>query len=194
MNILRKALTCLFAWSVPAASEKELAGAEVVLTQAVEFNRDGTPGPGNQIIAEHAECVARWARKSTGKSRLPIIPQREIVLTNPDGHWYSVAGISPANDNLPATTWEVCSDQARLCRSMGWTRVVVVTFPDHLWRACAVYRRLGLTPIPAPMPSHQDIEYYSWGARRWYLRCRFFFRMYERLARFYFWKKDWIEF
>ena len=190
MTNFSKVWQCLFAWNVPPASTKELASTQVVVTHAVDCEQDWSAGPGNTILADMARNMARWRSGGRGDT-LPIVPQHEVLAADETLPHFGIAGLGEGGylRDHPATTDVVCRDQAEVCYEHEWRRVLVVTFPDHMWRACATYRKLGLIPVPAPMPSHKTARYYSRNARRWYMRRRWTFRMYERLARLYFlWK------
>lgn len=70
--------------------------------------------------------------------------------------------------------------------------VLLVTFPDHMWRACEVYKKMGLNPIPAIMFGNRNI-YYHQNARRWQLTSRFKFKWFWEIpARFLFLRRGWL--
>ena len=174
-------------WRVTPASKEDLQKAQVIVTHCAELLQGGKPGQGNILIAEHADKL----HKVIG---LPIIAQREILVAKPDLEVFAVVGAGP-NDtvrNRPADTREVCLAQKKICDEQGWKNVLVVTFPDHMWRACEVYKKIGLNPIPAVMLGHPKI-YYEKNARRWQLRNRAKFKYFwEVPARLLFLKRDWM--
>jgi hypothetical protein len=187
--MLRKIWQCLNCWEPPLASPDEIATAQVIVTQAVEYDRDNTPGPGNAILAEIAFRYARTCN-------LQVIPQKELLgAARPTMPCVAVVGNTPmrtAAGVRPAHTATVCREQAEICRQHGWTRVLVITFPDHWWRTVMCYRKLGLVPLVPYMPSHQEARYYGPNAIRWHMRRRWTFRIYEVAARLYFLYKGWL--
>ncbi len=72
MYFFSKLWHCLTCWELPVASPAEIATAQVIVTQAVEFDRNGSPGPGNAILAEIA---FRYAKQEC----LQVIPQKELL-------------------------------------------------------------------------------------------------------------------
>ena len=178
---------CLVCWNTEPASVDDLKKVQVIVTHCAELLRDGTAGQGNILIAEHADKL----RKRFG---LPIIAQREILVAKPDLEVFAVVGAGPNNSvrHRPADTYEVCVAQKKICDPQNWKNVLVVTFPEHMWRACAVYKKLGLNPIPAVILGNSKI-YYEKNARRWQLRSRDRFKyLWEIPARLLFLKRGWM--
>lgn len=173
--------------SVDSDSLNSLSSAQVIVTHCADLTTDGSAGQGNVLIAEHAARLRR-------RFNLPIIAQREVLVAKPDLETIAIVG-QAADGGLrtsPANTYEVCKDQQRICAERGCNNVLVVTFPDHMWRACEVYKKLGLSPIPAPMLGSARI-YYDVKATRWQLRSRLrYVYFWELPARILFAYRGWI--
>ncbi len=168
---------CLTRWRVEPGGVEDIKTAQVIVTQCAELLTDGTAGPGNTLIAEHAN----WFHD---RFKLPIIAQREILVAKPD---LEVVGVVD-----PTNTREVAVAQKKICDERGWKNVLVITFPDHMWRACEVYKKLGLNPIPAVMRGYGSL-YYHKKAKRWQLRSRFRFKYFWEIpARLVFLWREWI--
>lgn len=184
---LARAWQCLTQWRVDSRGVEALKQADVIVTQAAEFLKNGAPGPGNVLLAEHAMRLHE-------RFGLPIIAQREVVAAKPDLPVVGVVGAA-ADGGVrlrPANTHEVCSEQKKICDAHGWKNVLVVTFPEHMWRACEAYKKLGLNPEPAVILGHSRI-YYHKDARRWQLRSVFRFKYFWEIpSRLLFLKRGWI--
>ncbi len=172
---------------VEPAGEDSISKAQVIVTHCADLLTDGSAGPGNTLIAEHAARLRR-------RFNLPIIAQREILVAKPDLETITIVGQAASGGLLPrpANTHTICSEQKKVCDEQGWKHVLVVTFPDHMWRACETYKKLGLIPIPAPMLGSARI-YYSAQATRWQLRSRLhYIYFWELPARILFAYRGWI--
>ncbi len=53
------------------------------------------------------------------------------------------------------STWENIVNATAICRAHGWTRVVVVSEPYHLWRAHRNFRDCGIRAFPSPAQNPQ---------------------------------------
>lgn len=177
MEFVRTALKCLFSWRFPPANDAELASADAIVTQSYNRHKDGTMGPGNAIMAS----VAKQLHELYG---LPVIPQEELVMADPTLPYFDVAGGS--KDGMSTKNWntyEVAKFQANVCKTNGWRKVVVVVVPLGSGRALWCYKKLGLEPILAPMPSggyyHPDNQTFTLrGPIRLFIRevlCRILF-------------------
>jgi hypothetical protein len=172
---------------VEVGSVDDIKSAQVIVTHCADILQDGAAGRGNILIAEHANRLHE-------RFGLPIIAQREILLAKPNLPTIAIVGADPSGGirKRPADTHEVCAAQKKICDEQGWKNVLVVTFPDHMWRACEVYKKLGLNPIPAVMFGNPNI-YFEKTARRWQLRNRLrYLYLWEIPARFLFHYRNWI--
>lgn len=138
----------LFKWNIPPVSEKELKTAQAIVTQAHGRMRDGSGGPGNLLMAE-------VARTLHARLNLPILPQEDLSIADPTLPFHTVIGGSATGKStLQWNTFVIAARQAEICRENGWLKVIVVAFPLHMGRAVAVYRKAGLIPFAAAMPSN----------------------------------------
>jgi hypothetical protein len=184
---LQKLKEILTAWHVVPGTINDLKQVQVIVTHCADILQDGTAGRGNILIAEHANRLHE-------RFGLPIIAQREILLAKPNLPTIAIVGADPSGGirKRPADTHEVCAAQKKICDEQGWKNVLIVTFPDHMWRACEVYKKLGLNPIPAVMFGNANI-YYEKKARRPQLRNRLrYLYLWEIPARFLFHCRNWI--
>ena len=53
-------------------------------------------------------------------------------------------------ETVSHSTWGNAEEVARICGENGWKRVVVVSEPYHLWRACRNFRAFGLEAFASP--------------------------------------------
>lgn len=53
------------------------------------------------------------------------------------------------------STWQNIVNVTAICRSRGWTQVVVVSEPYHLWRAQRNFRDCGIRAFPSPAHNPQ---------------------------------------
>lgn len=178
---------CLTHWRVESRGVTALQQAQVIVTQSAELLRDGSAGPGNVLLAEHAARLHE-------RFKLPIIAQHEVLAAKPDLPVVGVVGAAQDGGvrQRPADTHEVALAQKKICDEHGWQNVLVVTFPEHMWRACEVYKKIGLNPEPAVMLGHSRI-YYHQNARRWQLRSVLRFKYFWEIpARLLFLKRGWL--
>jgi uncharacterized SAM-binding protein YcdF (DUF218 family) len=106
-------------------------------------------------------------------------------------------GVPPGRvlaDNVSMTTYEQAKTMSRLLPARGITRFVLVTSPIHMPRSLAVFRAVGLDPVPSPgaarsetgdpfwtpLPDRQSLSVAD-GA------------LYEYAARFYYWWRGWLK-
>lgn len=62
-------------------------------------------------------------------------------------------GLPPSailTEESSTSTWENAQQTAQICRERGWTRVIIVSEPYHLWRARRNFADVGLTAFPSP--------------------------------------------
>lgn len=80
-------------------------------------------------------------------------------------------------EGVSRTTSENLEEAARLLVPRGWTRVVVVSDPYHLHRACLIARDVGLDPLPSPAPG---TRYRTWRTKLpFLLRELYFLHQYQ---------------
>ena len=74
------------------------------------------------------------------------------------------------------STWENVVETASICRERGWSRVMLVSDPYHLWRARRHCRRNGLEAVTSPTgpcgTGKERIKRLNGAAREAYCVCR----------------------
>jgi len=184
MTFLKKLYLLLFVWDYPsAAHEVEMRTADAVVTQSHSPISFGNAGPGNKIMAS-------VARQISTKCGLPLLIQEEMELADPTIQYVHISK-DPNRSGFSTLSWntfEIVKLQKEFCDKKGWRRVVVVAHPDHMMRACAVYQKLGLEAMAAPMPKRLR-SYSCPGSFQFGLVG---FRVRETLCRFLFWYWEYI--
>ena len=170
MRFLRMLWKCFTVWEVEPATEEELRSAHVVLAFSDSKMMDGSPGPGNELIAG----VARQLHVQYG---LAILAQEEVVMADPYGSFAFIArGPQHGKSTRAWNTATITDSFASVCREKGWRRAVVVTIPDHLPRALWVAERRKFRAVAARMPRGQYLHpgLALWSARggKWRFRIR----------------------
>lgn len=120
---------------------------------------------GSRILANHqaGDSLRARVRKGVALYRQGLAPM--IICTGGAGTFHPPteaeaaralllhAGV-PARDIVMETTStstrENIANAAAICRAHGWTRVIVVSDPYHLWRAQRDCTLAGLTAYPSP--------------------------------------------
>ena len=174
---------CFLDWRNCSGRPEDFTHAHAIVTQACSRLRNGSPGPGNLILA----AVTRNLHDKYG---LPILAQEEVPMAAPElPYAYIAGGSKDGKSTWSWNTYTIARLQARECDARGWHRVIVVTVPSHMFRALRVYEKLGLEAIPAPMPRRGYLHPKSvhWSARAeplLYLRellCRILFLLQRRI-------------
>lgn len=79
------------------------------------------------------------ARAAATLARERGVPARDIIL-----------------ESRSTSTWENARYTASICRERGWSRVVVVSDPYHLWRAKRDFTQARLVPFVSPATQWQQ--------------------------------------
>jgi uncharacterized SAM-binding protein YcdF (DUF218 family) len=89
---------------------------------------------------------------SGGKPLYPGPSEAELA-----GRLLTELGLPPSailEEKRSRDTWENAVHTARICRSRGWTRPLLVTHGYHMKRAESAFRRQGLSVTPVPVSLH----------------------------------------
>lgn len=150
MSFLKRLFRCLFVWRLEQATVEEISKAQAIVTQAYSRLKNGRPGSANE---EHA-----WiARRLWEKYGLPVIPQEEIAMADPELPCFEIAGGSPdGRSTFSWNTWEVAKVQADVCKKNGWDTAIVVVNPVGAGRTKWVYETLGFKPLLVIVPMYDD--------------------------------------
>lgn len=154
-------------WDFVPATDEQMQGAQLIVTQAWSRCKDQSPGAGNILLAKVADDLS-------AKTGLKVFPQEEVAGAL--SHKTPVAGIAGGSKDGASTlewnTESVAKLQIEYCHEHKLTRVIVIAHPSHMNRALGVYRELGLLAIAAPVPRkwapYQDPDLIHWWFRyRW---------------------------
>lgn len=55
-----------------------------------------------------------------------------------------------SSETTSTSTWENAANASHICRENGWTRVIIVSEPFHLWRATRNFQKHGLQAYASP--------------------------------------------
>ncbi|MHB0936948.1 MAG: YdcF family protein [Armatimonadota bacterium] len=126
--------------------------APVIVVLGARVLPDGSPG----------DSLRARMRKATALHRQGLA--KKLILTGGQGDYgrpesvvatgMAIAQGIPPGDILRETrshsTRENVRFAAEICRAHGWTQVIVVSDPYHLWRARYLFRREGITAYTSP--------------------------------------------
>lgn len=173
MSFFKKLYWCLFRWRIPYASDEELAGVDAIVTQALWKLRDGSSGPGNELLADAIERIHRMYPHK------PIMAQDAVaeVLLKRGIRCETIqkSQTEPyANSSLAWNTAEVARRQYDVCKQHSWLSIAFVTAPDHTVRSYLAYLRAGFRRVIALTTDPVQVHYHHlnniyWAARgaRW---------------------------
>lgn len=157
MRFAQDLFQSLFVWSVPQASKQEIAQADAIVTMAHGLLKDGTPSPGDQILAD---VVRNLHRQFPTK---PIIPQEPVALAAPDLPYVAVARPPKINvlgsSNMAWNTRVVARFDAEVCRRNGWKKVAFVATPWCQPRTQWELERCKLQCVAVPVPPFRKLIY-----------------------------------
>lgn len=161
MGLLWEAMTC---WKV--RPEGDLSDAQAILTHEAGETTMG-PGIQNEHLADVAACLHKLLS-------LPIIPYGGVAVCLRGKVPFTMFVGRQADSLTYMDTWDVTLVQAKHCWSNGWSRVIMVGFPDHYWRLKKVCEKLRLIVIvPEGLENHYDRRSLQWWCRRraFFLLC-----------------------
>ena len=121
------------------------ADAIVVLGCALEA--DDTPGGSLAARTEHAVKLWRAHRaprllfSGNDANFQPSQAQAAAHLA----HRMGVPRAAMLTEDQSRDTWENAQFSAQILKQHGWSRILLVSDPSHLWRASRHFRRLGMT-------------------------------------------------
>jgi hypothetical protein len=156
-------LQCIFIWGQPAP-EGDIQQAQIIVTQASSNCYGNRPSKTNFALAGFAEMYHR-------RLGIPLFPQEAVARILMANNVEIIA--TTKSYDLPLLSAEygsgsrdVAELQNNFCRERGWTKVLLVAFSPHAWRARWIYERLGLEVIiPENLPKIQfqsDLSEWRW--------------------------------
>lgn len=176
--MLSKILQSFFRWSVPVATDQELADADVIL--AHEYGDQKT-------VSSTTAAIAYNARRLHQKFNKPVIAQFPVNVAIPD----VPAIIISRHLKTPGAyldTEEVQRQAAVICSLHGWRKVILCAHWAHAWRAGQNLIHHGLEPIYADSYNVR----FDWKSPRWTQKSTAIFLPREVLAKILYFKKGLI--
>ncbi len=177
--LLKLLWECLTVWSVPPTS---LRGAQAILAHASGENGPSDPGLVNEFLADKI-------RELYHQLKVPVIIQGELKPCLSD---VPLTAVSPRQaETAPnyMNTYDTALWQKAECDKLGATRVVLVSYYPHYWRAVKATEKVGLTVL---VPSGIR-EIHDPNNSQWWARYKWINRLYELLlARPYSLLKGWV--
>lgn len=192
MSVLKKLYWCLFVWRIPYARDEELKNVDAIVTQAVSKLKDGSSGPGDELLADAVERIRK------------TYPDMPVLAQDVVAHVLQQRGISCVSIAKPQeesyghssfhwNTYTVALKQFELCKQKSWKRIALVAMPDHVVRSFMVYNNVGFKDVRViavdPIQTHYHHPkclYWSMRGDRWRfvlreLGCRLLFLFTGRL-------------
>jgi uncharacterized SAM-binding protein YcdF (DUF218 family) len=126
------------------------ADAIVVLGAYVRPNGEASPALRNRAL-HAAELYKRGlASHIITTGGLGDNPPEEASVSAAILKQNGVPSSAISSEITSTSTWENALNAAQICRKNGWTRVIVVSEPFHLWRATRNFQKQGLSVFPSP--------------------------------------------
>ena len=172
---------CFFSWKVRTSSDAAMRGAQVILAQSFGLAGDGIPGGVSN------EAMAKIVKEIHRQYELPMVLQWEIADCLID---LPMVGVVREHRKFGKylDTREVLVQSFLVCKKQGWTRVIVVAHPDHIWRVKKVAEKLGLDVF---IPDTSSVPYDPHSIQSW-TRNKIRFIPREIAARLLYFIKDWL--
>jgi hypothetical protein len=155
IGTLVRVLECVFCWRVKPSTNAELRESDAIV--GLSFGHWGSaPGLSNIVLAG---CIFNLNKFLL----LPLILQREIGDALPGKHQKDKLFLISEHQEPGKylDTYEVLRQAWEIAKEQGWTKIVLVAHPAHLWRCKMVAERLGFVVrprryvIPYDRESHQ---------------------------------------
>lgn len=157
MRFIIKLFQCFFCWRIKPDSEKEIASADVIISQSFG-SREPYYGFG---ISNEKLAILVW--RIHLKYRIPLILQWEIADCIPDlPKAYVVEKHRIEGEYLD--TYECIYQQRVFCQTKGWQKAIMIAHPDHYWRCMMVAKKLGFKVIAIDTSS---VPYDSLSSQPW---------------------------
>lgn len=172
MRFLKMLWKCITVWSVKPATEEELRSADVIIALSDSKMRDGSLGPGNEVIGSRVlmdRCVYG----------LPVIAQEEAALAAQNmyvEHIHVISGTQDGKSHLKWNTAIIFDRALEICKKKGYKKPIIVTIPDHMPRCVWHAEKRGLLPRVSWMPEggkYYDKNLALWSCRGGSFRFRF---------------------
>ncbi|MBI2175489.1 MAG: YdcF family protein [Parcubacteria group bacterium] len=168
---------CFFCWD---AGSSKLCWHSAQAIIALSFGV-GDRCQSNQALADTALSLFEHFS-------LPLLLQGEVADSLPSGTNIALVVRKHRIPGVYLDTREVLEQVAKFAESRGWSRVIIVAHPDHVWRARLAAERLGFEVFVADT---QGVPYDRNSLQPW-TRSKRRFVPREILARVFYLLRGWI--
>lgn len=134
------------------AAQGRREGAQAIVVLGAHVNQSGQPG--NSLLARARHAVELYRRGIAPhivcSGGIGDYPPSEAQAAASFIERQGVPRSAVFLEDKSTSTWENARFTARLCRSHGWKKVVVVSEPFHLFRAHRDFQGAGLISYMSP--------------------------------------------
>lgn len=141
------------------------ADAIVVLGAYVRPNGEASPALRNRALHAAGLYKRGLASHIITTGGLGDNPPAEAVVSADVLKEQGIAASAISSEITSTSTWENAANAAQICRENGWTRVIIVSEPFHLWRATRNFQKQGLIAYPSPSIDHR-VRFRLWMTTR----------------------------
>ncbi|MHB9129569.1 MAG: YdcF family protein [Armatimonadota bacterium] len=126
--------------------------AQVIVILGARVTPLGEPGDSLRARTLHAVDLYHkgFAKKVLCTGGLGDYPPSEAEAAAQMAMAHGVPGADIIQENESTSTTENVRNTAEICRQQGWTRVIAVSDPYHLWRVKRRFALEGITAYPSP--------------------------------------------
>jgi len=176
--MFKKLIECFFCWKVRPRGD--LRKAQVIVAQSFGC-RENEPGISN-------ETMARLAWKIRQKLHLSMILQWEIAEALPEKSRDLWIIERHREEGKYLDTYEVLDQAKEIIKEQGWRTAVLIAHPWQIWRAMAVFKKMGIKII---IPNLDSIPFNP-ESTQWWTRNMFLWILREIPTRLLYLIKSWI--
>lgn len=145
--------------------------AQAIIVLGCRVEPDGTAGDSLRARTLHAVSLYErgYAPALIFTGGVGKYPPAESIVAAELAEERSVPAAAIFREERSTNTSENARYAAEICRTEGWTRVIVVSDPYHLFRARRNFERVGLTVYTSPAVNcrrHRNPLYRAWWTAR----------------------------
>ena len=166
---IRLFFECLTKWRYQESGD--LAEAECIAIQDFGQGKEQTPGISNVALAKLALRLIKL-------KNFPIIAQQQTALVLDNCR--NVIHIIESENYL--NTWQVMQETAKVIKSRGFSKVIIIAHPMHVWRVNKHCQKLSLVPI---IPYDLEKIPFDPASSQWWTRSAFLWIIRELPIRIY---------
>jgi len=134
MNWLKKLITCLFCWKIPAAKASDLLKIDAIIGASFGLPYNGVS---NKRLAE---IIGNYMTKF----KKPILVQWELADCL---LYFEKAYIVKAIPGKYLDSYQIAQETSAYCKKMGWTKVAVVAYKHQQLRLGLTLQEFGLQVV-----------------------------------------------